>query len=86
MCLGHNILSYTGDPLYAALCRTPQLRPLAVLVSMLRPTNHLSAEGCEFLQARVSRNLGVPFWGSNNEDYSILGSILGVPFIRETSM
>ena len=24
--------------------------------------------------------LGVPFWGPNNKDYSILGSILGSPY------
>ena len=24
--------------------------------------------------------LGVPFWGSHNKDYSILGSILGPPY------
>ena len=28
----------------------------------------------------VSQNLGVPFWGPNNKDYSILGSILGSPY------
>ena len=29
---------------------------------------------------RVSQNWGVPFWGPNNKDYSILGSILGSPY------
>ena len=30
--------------------------------------------------------LGVPFWGPNNKDYSILGSILGVPLFSEITI
>ena len=28
----------------------------------------------------VSQNEGLPYWGSHNKDYSILGSILGSPY------
>ena len=27
--------------------------------------------------------LGVPFWGPNSKDYSILGSILGSPYLQK---
>ena len=36
--------------------------------------------GCKRLECGGFPKLGVPFWGSQNKDYSILGSILGSPY------
>ena len=34
----------------------------------------------------VSQDLGEHFGGPNKKDYSILGSILGFPYFRETTI
>ena len=35
----------------------------------------------DYIGFRVFPKLGVPFWGSKNKDYSILGSRLGFPYL-----
>ena len=37
--------------------------------------------GNHYLGCRGFSELGVSFWGPYNKDYSILGSILGSPFL-----
>ena len=34
----------------------------------------------------VTPKVGVPFWGSHNKDYSILGTILGSPYFGNYHM